>query len=65
MRSFRYHAGFDVTFTLMVPEPDAVSVQWDIEAGVKGTNLRAFYFSYFISRIVFLEGLKLLITCGK
>lgn len=35
MRSFRYHAGFDITFTLMVPEPDAVSVQWDIDAGVK------------------------------
>ncbi|GFS10068.1 GPI transamidase component PIG-S-like [Elysia marginata] len=35
MRSFRYHAGFDVTFTLMVPEPDEISVHWDIEAGVK------------------------------
>ncbi|KAK3762447.1 hypothetical protein RRG08_009836 [Elysia crispata] len=35
MRSFRYHAGFDVTFTLMVPEPDVVNVKWDIEAGVK------------------------------
>ncbi|RUS81540.1 hypothetical protein EGW08_010710, partial [Elysia chlorotica] len=35
MRSFRYHAGFDVSFTLMVPEPDIVNVKWDIEAGVK------------------------------
>ncbi|KAH9515259.1 hypothetical protein Btru_014016 [Bulinus truncatus] len=35
MRSFRYHAGFDLTFTLMVPEPEQVNVGWNIEQGVE------------------------------
>ena len=36
MRSFRFHPGYDVTFTLMVPEPDKVKVDWDIELGIQG-----------------------------
>ncbi|XP_035824543.1 GPI transamidase component PIG-S isoform X2 [Aplysia californica] len=35
MRSFRFHPGYDVTFTLMVPEPERVRVDWDIETGIK------------------------------
>ncbi|CAL1533662.1 unnamed protein product [Lymnaea stagnalis] len=35
MRSFRFHPGFDITFTLLVPEPDHVSVTWNIEHGLK------------------------------
>lgn len=36
MRSFRYHAGYDLTFTLMVPEPEQMNVDWTIEQGIEG-----------------------------
>ncbi|KAI8792513.1 GPI transamidase component PIG-S [Biomphalaria glabrata] len=35
MRSFRYHAGYDLTFTLMVPEPEQMNVDWTIEQGIE------------------------------
>ena len=36
MRWFRSNPGYDVTFTLVNPQPDVVDVQWDIQAGVQG-----------------------------
>ncbi|BFY97511.1 hypothetical protein BsWGS_00551 [Bradybaena similaris] len=35
MRSYRFHAGYDIAFTLMVPEPQNLNVDWDIEAGTR------------------------------
>ena len=36
MRAFRSHPGYDVTFTLMNPQPDLLQVQWDIKEAVDG-----------------------------
>lgn len=36
MRSLKYNPGYDITFTLVSPQPDIVDAQWDIEGGVKG-----------------------------
>jgi hypothetical protein len=36
MRWFRSSTGYDVTFTLINPQPDALDVQWDIQTAVKG-----------------------------
>ena len=36
MRAFRSHPGYDVTFTLMNPQPDLLQVQWDIREAVDG-----------------------------
>lgn len=35
VRSYRFHPGYDVTFTLMVPEPDKVKAEWDIKEAVE------------------------------
>ncbi|CAG5134746.1 unnamed protein product, partial [Candidula unifasciata] len=35
MRSYRFHPSYDITFTLIVPEPQNVNVEWDIEAGTR------------------------------
>lgn len=35
MRSVRSNPGYDVTFTLVNPQPDILDVQWDIEQAVK------------------------------
>ena len=39
MRWFRSNPGYDVTFTLVNPQPDVVDVQWDIQAGVQGREV--------------------------
>ncbi|XP_076461379.1 GPI-anchor transamidase component PIGS-like [Babylonia areolata] len=36
MRWFRSKPGYDVTFTLINPQPSLLDVQWDIQAGVQG-----------------------------
>ncbi|KAJ8321783.1 hypothetical protein KUTeg_000254 [Tegillarca granosa] len=35
MRSLKYNPGYDITFTLVSPQPDIIDAQWDIEGGVK------------------------------
>ncbi|KAK6176585.1 hypothetical protein SNE40_014841 [Patella caerulea] len=34
MRSVRYNPGYDITFTLTVPQPDILDVRWQIEEAV-------------------------------
>ena len=34
MRAVKSNDEYDVTFTLVNPQPDILDVQWDIEAGV-------------------------------
>ena len=36
MRSFRYNPGFEVTFTLLNPQPDILDVKWDIQDATTG-----------------------------
>ena len=36
MRSLRSHAGYDVTFTLLNPQPDILRVKWAIKDAVNG-----------------------------
>ncbi|XP_070212014.1 GPI transamidase component PIG-S-like isoform X1 [Littorina saxatilis] len=36
MRWFRSNPGYDVTFTLVNPQPDVLDVQWNIQAGIEG-----------------------------
>jgi len=38
MRAFRSHPGYDVTFTLMNPQPDLLQVEWHIQDAVDGKN---------------------------
>ena len=35
MRAVRSHPGYELTFTLLNPQPDILDVQWDIEEGIK------------------------------
>jgi len=37
MRSLGSHPGYDVTFTLLNPEPQVLSVDWDIKSAIQGT----------------------------
>jgi len=34
MRSFGSSPGYEVTFTLINPQPDVVSVTWDVQSAV-------------------------------
>ncbi|XP_071090185.1 GPI transamidase component PIG-S-like [Haliotis cracherodii] len=41
MRSLRSTPGYDMTFTLVNPQPDILDVQWDVKAGI-GAYLKPF-----------------------
>ena len=36
LRSVRSHPGYDVTITLVNPQPDIIDAQWDITGAVDG-----------------------------
>ena len=36
MRAFRYNPGYEVTFTLLNPQPDMIDARWDIERVTHG-----------------------------
>ena len=39
LRSVRSHPGYDVTITLVNPQPDVIDAQWDIRGAVDGEFL--------------------------
>ena len=36
MRSVRYQPGYEVTFSLLNPQPDILKVTWDIKGAIAG-----------------------------